>query len=212
MEDQGQSYTGQTGQNDIGFVEPSQPGNGSKLPWIIGIVVAILIVAGGGYLLLRAYPMGSEDKIGGDGDGLSTFATPKPAPTNAPTPTPTAEPVARKDLVIKVFNGTGVAGEASLLQNELTDLGFKNVEAANAKTQDETRTTVTYGPGVSEDVREEINGLLKEMYKDVRIDEDELEDYDIDILTGPRKKSKVEATASPSPSVSPSPSPSPKAD
>ncbi len=200
MEDQGQNYTPHSGQNDVGFVEPTQPNGGSKLPWIIGIIIAILIVAGGGFLLLQAYPIGNSDNTNQKEDSLSTFATPEPSETTAPTPTPSASPVAMEDLTINILNGTGVAGEASLLQAELTDLGYANIEAANAEDQDETATTVTYGPGVSEDVKEEINELLEEMYTDVRVVEEEMEEFDIQILTGPRQDVDEEDEASPSPS------------
>lgn len=38
------------------------------------------------------------------------------------------------------------------------------------------------------------------MYTDVRIVEEEMEDFDIQILTGPRQETKEEAGESPSPS------------
>lgn len=151
-------------------------------------------------MLLQAYPIGNTDTQDQEDEGLSAFATPEPVQTSTPTPTSTAEPVAREELTINILNGTGVAGEASLLQAELTDLGYDNIEASNAEDQDETRTTVTYGPSVGEDVKEEINDLLEEMYTDVRIVEDELDEFDIQILTGPRQASGSDPDESSSPS------------
>lgn len=178
-------------QGDIGFAQPKPQKQGNPWLWIVGIVIALLIVAVGGWLLLRNFNGERQTTTASptpDAAGLNTYATPEPTATAVPSPTPTTQPVAMEELKVLVLNGTGEPGEASLLKSELTAVGFAagNVEAANADEQNETETTVTFGSSVGDDVRAEVEDLLREMYEDVNVKSDELAEVNIEILTGPR--------------------------
>lgn len=182
---------------DVGFAQPKPQKQGSPWLWIVGIVIALLIVVVGGWLLLRNF--GGEQEMASASPspaaaGLNTYATPEPTPTPVPSPTPTTETLAMDELQVLVLNGTGQPGEASLLKSELVDLGFAsaNVEAANADDQNETETTVTFGPTVGADVRSEVEELLENMYEAVTIESDDLEEVDLKIITGPRVDTEKE--------------------
>jgi len=183
-------------QGDIGFAQPRPQKQGSPWLWVVGIVIALLIVVVGGWLLFSNFNSQQETEASPKPTtaGLNTYATPKPTATPTPSPTPVVESVEMIDLKVLILNGTGKPGEASLLKSEIVELGFdtENVEAANADDQDETETTVTFGPSVGTDVRAEVEDLLEGMYEEVNVESSDL-DVDIKILTGPRVDAETES-------------------
>lgn len=95
--------------------------------WAIALVVAVCII---GAALLAM-------KRGTLGQGVIPIL-PRPTPTVAPTPTtavtptPTLPPIVKKDVKIKVLNGSGVTGAAKTLKTSLEEKGYSVPTATNA--------------------------------------------------------------------------------
>lgn len=191
-------------QNEVSFPQPKEPGGKSSAKIIIAVIGVILIVVVGGWLILGNNTGGSTATPTPVG-GLSDFPSPT---TETPTPDPTATPTpaAKEDVKIEVLNGTGVPGEASFLENALTELGFENIEAGNADEQNSTETVATYSRELSPATADEITAKLEEIYDTVRTRRATVSgDFDVSITTGPRKAGS--ATASPKASVKASATP-----
>jgi len=177
--------------------------------WIIALIGVILILAIGGFFIANSLGNASEEASPSPTTaGLSTFPTPEVIPTSEPSPTP-AE-IDKSEVKIEVLNGTGTPGEASFLKGKLEGLGFGNIEAANADSQDETTTTVTYSRDLPQILTDEITNELEDLYGSVEVKTGTVSGgFDVRILTGPRigATSTPKATASPSPSASPTATP-----
>jgi hypothetical protein len=220
-------------ENEVGIPEPRQPEVGFPQPvakkprskflmLLIPLIGVILIIAVGSYFLLKGNSSESDAEPSPEGV-LSVYATPTSVATAAPLATKTPEPAKKDTVAIKILNGTGVPGEASLLKTELEKLGFKKITAGNADDQNQTVTTVTFNKDLSDSISSEISKKLEALYTEVKIKRSSLTgDTDVEIVTGPRKKgatsptstSKATATpkpgsASPSPSATPTSSPTP---
>lgn len=175
--------------------------------WIAAVIGVMLILAIGGFFIVRSLGEPEETEPTPTGSGLSTFPTPATTPSSDPSPSPEARDIERSEVKIEVLNGTGTAGEASFLQGELEDLGYEDIEVANADSQDETVTTVTFANDLPEEIVDEITEVLEDIYAEVETQSGSVSGgFDIRILTGPRAGA---ASASPRSSASPSPSASP---
>jgi len=62
-------------------------------------------------------------------------------------PEPVASSVRPVDVAVKVLNGNGLVGSATVAANSLVQAGFKVASTGNALTHDYTRTLVQYAPG-----------------------------------------------------------------
>lgn len=151
-----------------------------------------------------------------------TGKTAEPSPTpdftltvpSTPEPAETPEPVDKEEVTIEVLNGTGIAKEASFLQGKLADLGYKDIEAGNASSQDNTVTKATFSSSLPQEVIDEITEMLEETYDEVDVTTSRsLTDFDIEIITGLRKgqSPKPDATESPTSSPTATPTESPTA-
>lgn len=194
---------------EVGFPISQPKPKGKMNKWTL-IIIGLLILGGGGVFF---FTRGSKE------------VTPTPAPTveglstSTPEPTPTPTPADKSKVKIEVQNGTGIAGEAAYLQGVLKSLGYSDIKAENAESQDESTTTVTFAKTVSESVKDEISKKLEDVYKKVEVKTSSTQKTDVLIVTGLRKGAtakpsptatpKASPTASPKPSGSPSPSPSP---
>lgn len=181
-------------------VNPQRPQRkkGSGKRWLI--IIAILIVAAVGIFLI----------VRGTRQQPEASPTPTPfEPTQTTEPTEAPEPVDREDVSIEIFNGTGIAGEAVFLQEELEDLGYEDIEVGNASSQDYEETQVTFSSDLSEAVIDEITELLEDTYQDVSVDTDSDADVDVSIITGLRvgQTARPEETATPEPTEEPTESP-----
>lgn len=176
---------------------------------IVFVLVIILIVAGGFFLL-------KEPRIEVEPLPESELTEEIEEPTSTPVPVS----IDKEDIKIEVLNGTGIAKEASFLTEQLEDLGYTGIEVGNTEEQDYSTTVVTYGNGIQEEVKDELNDKLEELYENVNTKESSLTDFDIQIITGLRKgqtfptetpvpSPTVEPTASPTPTATPSATPAP---
>lgn len=69
--------------------------------------------------------------------------TETPTPTAIPTATPTPEPeIDRTEINIKVLNGGGVKGQATVVKNILSDAGYENILTGNADNFDYEKTEI----------------------------------------------------------------------
>lgn len=185
---------------EVGFPISQPKPKGKMNKWTL-IIIGLLILGGGGVFF---FTRGSKE-------------TPTASPTvgglstSTPEPTPTPTPADKSKVRIEVQNGTGIAGEAAYLQGVLKSLGYSDIKAGNAESQDETTTTVTFAKTVSESVKDEITKKLEGVYKKVEVKTSSTQKTDVLIVTGLRKgaTAKPSPTASPKPSGSPSPSPIP---
>jgi hypothetical protein len=199
------------GNQDVGFPQPPVKKRSSLVKVVILVVGVLLIVGAGGLFIYKNYSgSGAKPSPSPTSAGLRVVSTPEPEATQAPTATPEAS-VDKSQLKVEVLNGTGIAGDAGLVKRELEKLGYKSVEAKNADSQNETRTTVTYGGSVSQDDVDEIVKMLEKIYEQVRTRKGSLDGADIRVVTGPKKSSGTSATASASASPTASPSASPQA-
>jgi len=202
-------------QQEVSFPQPKglDKGNSNK-KIIVAVVGVVLIVVFGGWLILRSSSGGSSTASPTPVGGLSSFPTPDVAtPMPSPSPTPSPSPIAKDKVKIEVLNGTGIPGEATFLQKELSKLGFENIEIGNADTQDQKETIVTYSRELDAATADEITQKLEGIYEKVRTRKASVSGgFDVSIKTGPRKTSSPASTptAKSSPTTKATPSPTPQ--
>jgi hypothetical protein len=198
------------GQGGVGFPSPQnhpeEQSKGGIMKWIIALIVIVIIIAGGIFAIRNFSGGESTDDASPTPNTLSSFATPTSTPTPTAAATPTPKP--KSEVKVQILNGTGKAGEASFLKDEMEKLGYSDIEAANADSQDETVTTFSFDKDLSDDYVTEITKKLEEIYQDVRVRRSSLTDFDVSILTGPRKGTSA-TSESPTPSGSATPTASP---
>lgn len=108
----------------------------------------------------------------------SLKSTQKPAPTSSPSPTF----LKKKDLTIRILNGSGIPGLAATTKEKLASIGFTHIETGNAQENAE-ETIATFSAVVSNDVKGEITQELKKTFENV-VTKENGSQYDIDITTG----------------------------
>lgn len=188
---------------------PKSKNNGSR--WLI-IFISLLILGGAGIFFFTS-------------NANKPIATPTPSfgviPiedkfTSTPAPTKTPEPVKKDSITIEIQNGTGITGEAKLLQDKLKALGYSEITVGNAPTTDNTETTVTFKKTLSQAAQDELKKELESFYKTLNVKTSSTQKTDVLIITGlrgtqtskPATSATPKTSASTSPKASSSPSPS----
>lgn len=174
----------------VGFPAPNEPKkSGGVIKWIIAAVGVIAIIVVGAIFVLKP-PAESTSETTEEGNVLTAVATPQPTETPTPSPTAEPEPIDKANIAILIQNGTGTPGDASLVKEALEDIDFVDIVAENADDQEETETTLTYTTDVSQQVVDEIEAALTDLFGDVRVRRGTVaDDYMISILTGPKADS-----------------------
>lgn len=178
-----------------------QKSGGGKL---IFVILGILILIGlGVFLFARG---GSEENIS-ISPTPTDFIEETPTPEESVTPTPTTTSIDKTEITIEIKNGTGIAGEAAFLQTKLKALGYSDMSAGNADSQDETTTTVTYSKTTPSTVVDEITKELEAIYTEVTAKTSSTQKSEVVIVTGLRKGAtpKPSATATPTATKTPTP-------
>ncbi len=150
---------------------------GKKTLLIALFVAALVSLLVGGVLRFRTnVPLLTEE----------TFQpTPTPAATEEPEASPSAE-VSLADYNVQILNGSGVAGEAGVVEDLLLDAGFEDIETGNASSYDYTDTEVQVKEGTPKAVFEAIEEALGD-YTVVEGDSlDEDSDFDVIVVVGER--------------------------
>lgn len=207
-----QSEVAQQGppQSSTFSTQPKTKNSSSK--WLI-IFIALLILGGAGIFFFTK-------------SANSPVATPTPSfgvtpiedkETSTPTPTKSPEPAKKSEVSIEIQNGTGITGEAKLLQDKLKTLGYSDITVGNASSTDNTETTVTFLKTLSQTNQDEIKKMLEGFYKTVNVKTSSTQKSDVVIITGLRGTQttkpvlsgtpRASGTPTTRPSVSPSATP-----
>jgi hypothetical protein len=140
----------------------------AKRKWIVGLCLFILF-------LIMVILMGF---------GYVKNIDSSPVPTLTPTPqiiTPSPTPVII--MRVAVWNGSGIAGLAGKVGNELKTAGYDVVEVANAP-QTQKGTTLLLNPNVKSKETELIDVLKKNTIEVSQVDELIKGDYEVQIILG----------------------------
>jgi len=193
---------------EVGFPVSQPKTNGKSNKWIF-IVLALLIV-GGAAIFIFGRNKNTEEE--------TNLPTEEPVATATATPTATMSAAEKAKISIEIQNGTGITGEAAYLQGVLKTLGYSDIKVANASTEDNTTTVVTFSSTLNAQVVSDIIKKLEEVYKSVETKTSTTAKINVVILTGLRKGAttkpsatatpKASGTATPKASASPSASPS----
>ncbi len=129
------------------------PKKGSPVKTVLPIVVSILLLMGALYFANQQLGIVDLGTLGGSATPTPTEA---PEPTEKPTPAPDTK---KEDVTIDVFNGSGVTGQAGVIKAALESADFTGITTGNA--DDTTDTIIQYGSGISQEIVDEIEAILK---------------------------------------------------
>lgn len=167
------------------------------------LIVVIALLAGGAWYVLSSPEQNGESLIPGSGLNRPQNEVENTIPT--PTATPAPVDVDRSEIRIELLNGTGIPGEAGLVQSELEELGYENIDVGNADDQDNEGTIVTFSSELPQSFMEEFIEDLEDIYTEVESNTTStLEDYDIRIVAGLRRGYTPAPTRAPEPTSTPS--------
>ena len=152
-----------------------------KALWVIVIFVFILLVIGGVWIYLSNASQKEEKKS-------ETKSSSGPTPTKT-QPTAVASEEAKLDKYpIKVLNGSGIAGEASQLQEILVEGGFDVSETGNAENYDYTDTVIQAKKSIEKTFLEKVNTLIGKSYSLGKTEELSASDSsDVVVIVGSKK-------------------------
>jgi len=190
---------------NIGFPPAAPAGNNQpkkNWKWLVILIIFLIVIGGVTFFVFKS----------SGGTAVEESPTPNTSLTNIATPrsTPTPEPVVvkKEDIKIEVLNGTGIAGEAGILAEQLKSLGYESVTVGNAASQDSTDTEVTFASSVDQSVVSEITTKLNGMYTSVTTGSSTPPSgVDIQIITGVRKGQTTTAIATPTATAEPTATP-----
>ncbi|MDA1316479.1 MAG: LytR C-terminal domain-containing protein [bacterium] len=140
---------------------------------IIGVLI-VAIIAVGGFM----YYQSVQDKLANPpADTEVALSDTEEKPT--PTPEKSMKP---GDYSIEVQNGSGIAGQAGIVEELLADNDYEVKSTGNADNYDYEETVIQAKADVSKDWLDEIKKVLKEKY-DVQSKVEELdEDAETDVV------------------------------
>lgn len=103
--------------------------------------------------------------------------------------TPTIQPeIDKKSIRFSVLNGTGIAKEATYLENILKGMGYETIKTGNAESTTYTSAQVKFSESIPDSISKEILEKLKEVYTQVETkNQIPSQDIDVEIITGLRQ-------------------------
>lgn len=203
----------QQGGSGVSFPSGSQQqkSGGPKTILIAGILILVAVL---GFVVYKSATKNStmspestpfENEM--TGDQSMTESTPVAESTPAAAD--------RKSVSVSILNGTGITGEAAYLQTQLEKLGYADIKAGNASSQDTTTTTVVFSKDLSSSIVSEITQELNSLYQKVTTSTSASATTDVVVTTGLRKGATAKpsatpaATSTPAATVTPTPTATP---
>jgi hypothetical protein len=132
----------------------------SRLPLLLGFLIALLLMGGGGYWYLSSHTVPS---LSFPGSPLGQKITPSKAPSVSVTQTP--KEVDLTKYTVSVLNGSGVSGAATKVKTTLTDAGFKITSTGNANSSDVVDTYISAKTSVDEAFLKKLSDTVSKTYK-----------------------------------------------
>lgn len=182
-------------------------GGGPKTILIAGILILVGVL---GFVVYKSATKNSEMAPEATpfenemtGDQSMTESTPKAEATPAAAD--------RKSVSISILNGTGITGEAAYLQTQLEKLGYADIKAGNASSQDAATTTVVFSKELASTIVSEITQELNSLYQKVNTSTSASATTDVVVTTGLRKGATAKPSATPTATTNPTVSPTPTA-
>jgi len=151
-----------------------------KFLLILFIVIILGVIAGGVYYYTT--------KVEKNGEPSQTEEQ-VVEPTQEPTPTDAQEEVNLSEYEVNILNGSGIPGEAGVVENLLIDAGFEDIDTGNAPSYDYEDTEVSMKEDTPGAVYDAIEEAISETYTPA-LSETYLEDssdYDIIVTVGVKK-------------------------
>jgi hypothetical protein len=146
------------------FLEGLPPVKSSKKGLIIVLIILLLILVGGvGAYIYWSSGMKLPTSISSLLP-LSKSSQVKLLPHAKVTPTPTPAPVNKSAFMIKVLNGSGIAGAAGKLQTTLIAEGYSVSSTGNADNSDYTETQILVTASVSKEFIAALRADLSKAY------------------------------------------------
>ncbi len=105
---------------------PKMENKKNILPFIIVFIVTAVIASGIIYFVLNR-----NNTVETNSNNPSTTITPTSEPSPTETPTPTVAEISKK-IKIQVLNATDINGQAAVLKEQLTKLGFTSIAVGNS--------------------------------------------------------------------------------
>lgn len=102
----------------------------------------------------------------------------------SPTPqAPQLIKVSKEEMEIQVLNGSGIAGQAGKVKEQLEALGYKNIQTGNAEVNEEETTVILFKTSVASESAQEIIEGVKKVVKEVTQESTESAGVDVLITT-----------------------------
>lgn len=90
---------------------------------------------------------------------------------------------AKTNLTVNLYNGSGMAGQASVTSRLLTGSGYRIGRVTNADRSDYRQTTISYSPAHQVFARD-LQSILQSRYNEVVLQEHNSDSLNIDIVLG----------------------------
>ncbi|MDE2025662.1 MAG: LytR C-terminal domain-containing protein [Patescibacteria group bacterium] len=163
--------------------EPVDSKTSFSLPVRTQYIVAIVCLLCFGAALYFSYPILFPAPVRKTTTKITPTVTRVPSPTLTPVSTPSAF-LDKSAIRIEVLNGSGIAGQATVIKNDLVGLGYSQIDTGNATVTSQS-SVVSFSSVVAPSLQDQIVQELKKSLETVTAEKVATSDtYDIVITTG----------------------------
>lgn len=175
-------------QADGGTTQDYSEPKSKKLIYVILIVAIILGLGLAGFYLYKTKTIKVLMSKYLPASAPSSTGSNNPSPSIAPSIV-VATTVPKSKITIKILNGSGIAGEAGILKDLLSESGFTDIVTGNSDEPDTATTSAIFDKLISKDHQASIEAILaKNFTKVVTKNSASPSAFMVLITTGERKK------------------------
>jgi len=162
-----------------------EKGSKSKLLIVFALLIIIGVIVGGFFYYKSSV---QNKKTSDEPSAPQETEEVTPTPTEIPEETSTEE-IDYSEYSVSILNGSGIPGEAGIVQGLLEELGFEDIDTGNAESYDYETTEISFKesvPGATfEGIQEVLGGEYTVKLTESTLDEDS--SFDIIIIVGIKK-------------------------